>query len=122
MAMIEISPAGAPGATPPGALVLKNRFEPAAPLSGTILPSLLDETLLEAELSLAAYDGVEDFSGAVSVAAGQQLTLAELKEMKAAGIENEIARLDSALTTLVAEGWIKRMADSYFHPWALGAK
>ncbi len=41
---------------------------------------------------------------------------------KAAGIENEIARLDSALTTLVAEGWIKRMADSYFHPWALGAK
>lgn len=69
MAMIEISPAGAPGATPPGALVLKNRFEPAAPLSGTILPSLLDETLLEAELSLAAYDGVEDFSGAVSRAA-----------------------------------------------------
>lgn len=38
-------------------------------LHGTILPSLLDETMLELELSLAQYDGNRDFAGVVKDAA-----------------------------------------------------
>lgn len=45
------------------------RFDPATPLDGAILPSLVEETLLEMELALAAYDGREDFVTAVSRAA-----------------------------------------------------
>lgn len=85
MAMIEIAPAGAPGATLPAALARKGRFEAPAPLDGTILPSLFDEALLEAELSLAAYDGVEDFAGAVAKAA-ESAGGAFLFELPASGL------------------------------------
>lgn len=85
MAMIDIAPAGVAGHTHAGVLTLKPRFEPAAPLNGTVLPSLLDEALLEAELSLAAYDGVEDFVPAVSRAA-ESAGGAFLFELPASGL------------------------------------
>lgn len=85
MAMIDIAPAGTAGLTPPGALAFSPRFEPNAPLNGTIIPSLLDEALLEAELSLAAYDGIEDFCPAVRKAA-ESAGGAFLFELPASGL------------------------------------
>lgn len=35
---------------------------------------------------------------------------------KAAGIEKEAALLDKALSQLVAEGWVKKLANGYFNP------
>lgn len=35
---------------------------------------------------------------------------------KAAGIEREVLRLDAAMTQLIAEGWVQRLARNYFGP------
>lgn len=66
----SISPPMTPGSA------YQARFQPSAGrhgvplvLHGTILPSLLDETLLELELSLAQFDGSRAFSTVVKEAA-----------------------------------------------------
>ncbi len=69
MAVIDIAPSPQQALQKAGALSASRRFDSAPPLSGVVLPSLMEEAMLEAELAFAAYDGVEDFTTAVRRAA-----------------------------------------------------
>lgn len=66
----RFSPAStARGSEPPPALAAPRRFDPSPVLHGTILPSLLEEAVLELELSLAHFHHEGDFVDEVRRAA-----------------------------------------------------